>query len=102
MSKFREINQKVLEIPFNSTNKYHVSIYETDTVNGTDNDSRRYLLVMKGAPERIFERCSTIFVDGTDVEINDCEFVLSVDEYWSLCLIYLQIGKVHSNTVIWN
>jgi magnesium-transporting ATPase (P-type) len=28
---------------------------------------------MKGAPERILERCSTIYIDGTDIELNDCK-----------------------------
>ena len=28
---------------------------------------------MKGAPERILERCTTIYIDGTDIELNDCK-----------------------------
>lgn len=44
---------KVAEIPFNSTNKYQVSIHMAP-------DDDRFLLVMKGAPERILERCSQI------------------------------------------
>jgi sodium/potassium-transporting ATPase subunit alpha len=52
VSQYREKNRKVIEVPFNSTNKYQVSIHETD-----DGDER-YLLVMKGAPERILERCN--------------------------------------------
>jgi magnesium-transporting ATPase (P-type) len=28
---------------------------------------------MKGAPERILERCTTIFTDGADIELNDCK-----------------------------
>jgi len=31
-----------------------------------DADSGNYLLVMKGAPERIVDRCSTILVDGNE------------------------------------
>jgi len=27
---------------------------------------------MKGAPERIIEKCATIFIDGQDIEMNDC------------------------------
>ena len=65
--KFRESNRKICEIPFNSTNKYQVSLHETQ-----DGDDR-YLLVMKGAPERILERCSTIYIDGGDIELNECE-----------------------------
>jgi magnesium-transporting ATPase (P-type) len=31
---------------------------------------------MKGAPERILEKCSTIFIDGQDIEMNECMFEL--------------------------
>merc|ERR1712235_11989 len=58
---YRKNNKKVCEIPFNSTNKFQVSIHETD-----DPNDKRYLLVMKGAPERILDRCSTIIIDGTE------------------------------------
>lgn len=57
----RKKNKKVCEIPFNSTNKYQVSIHESD-----DSSDPRHLLVMKGAPERILERCSTIFIGGKE------------------------------------
>ena len=60
---YREKSKKVCEIPFNSTNKYQVSIHEQE---GKDS----YLLVMKGAPERILDRCSTILVNGNEVELT--------------------------------
>ncbi|CAF4018133.1 unnamed protein product [Adineta steineri] len=69
--KFRESNPKVCEIPFNSTNKYQVSIHEMRTGNDNDHSRTYHLLVMKGAPERILEKCSTIFIDGQDIEMND-------------------------------
>merc|ERR1712177_121271 len=58
---YRARNKKVCEIPFNSQNKFQVSIHETE-----DPNEKRYLMVMKGAPERILERCATIVVDGTE------------------------------------
>merc|ERR1712227_7204 len=58
---YRAKNKKVCEIPFNSTNKFQVSIHETE-----DKNDNRYLLVMKGAPERILDRCSTIVIDGKE------------------------------------
>merc|ERR1712055_90735 len=58
---YRARNKKVCEIPFNSQNKFQVSIHETE-----DPNEKRYLMVMKGAPERILERCSTIVIDGTE------------------------------------
>ncbi|CAF3362233.1 unnamed protein product [Rotaria socialis] len=69
--KFRESNRKVFEIPFNSTNKYQLSIHEMCSRNDTENARLYYLMVMKGAPEAILEKCSTIFIDGKDIQIND-------------------------------
>ncbi|XP_063888582.1 sodium/potassium-transporting ATPase subunit alpha-B-like isoform X5 [Scylla paramamosain] len=63
---WRSRNKKVCEIPFNSTNKYQVSIHETQ-----DKNDLRYLLVMKGAPERILERCSTIFMNGEEKALDE-------------------------------
>merc|ERR1711990_270653 len=57
-------NPKVVEIPFNSTNKWQLSVHEVE-------DDSRYLMVMKGAPERILDRCSTIMINGEAVEMTD-------------------------------
>ncbi|XP_017324992.2 sodium/potassium-transporting ATPase subunit alpha-3b [Ictalurus punctatus] len=62
----REKNKKVAEIPFNSTNKYQLSIHETE-----DPNDNRYLLVMKGAPERILDRCSTIMLQGKEQPMDE-------------------------------
>merc|ERR1719392_598106 len=64
--EYRKKNKKVCEIPFNSTNKFQVSIHETE-----DKNDNRYLLVMKGAPERIVDRCSTIVVDGRELPMTE-------------------------------
>merc|ERR1712149_17748 len=63
---YRAANKKVCEIPFNSTNKFQVSVHETE-----DKNDNRYLLVMKGAPERIVDRCSTIIVDGRELPLTE-------------------------------
>ncbi|GMT29389.1 hypothetical protein PFISCL1PPCAC_20685 [Pristionchus fissidentatus] len=61
--EYRNANPKVVEIPFNSTNKYQVSIHELPKQD-------EYLLVMKGAPERIVERCATILLDGVEMTMT--------------------------------
>merc|ERR1712141_840695 len=96
---YRARNKKVCEIPFNSTNKFQVSIHEQE-----DKSDSRYLLVMKGAPERILDRCSTIVVNGKEMPLTQewknafetaymelgglgervlgfCDFVLPKDKY---------------------
>uniref|UniRef100_A0A915C2G8 Sodium/potassium-transporting ATPase subunit alpha n=2 Tax=Parascaris univalens TaxID=6257 RepID=A0A915C2G8_PARUN len=65
VSAFRSRHPKIAEIPFNSTNKYQVSLHETD-----DGDPS-YLLVMKGAPERILDRCTTILMKGKEVDLDE-------------------------------
>ncbi|KAI0231032.1 Sodium/potassium-transporting ATPase subunit alpha [Lamellibrachia satsuma] len=59
VTQFRDLHRKVCEIPFNSSNKYQVSVHE---YKGPDNSE--FLLVMKGAPERILDRCATIMING--------------------------------------
>ncbi|GFY47743.1 hypothetical protein TNIN_268231 [Trichonephila inaurata madagascariensis] len=66
VTAYRSKNPKVCEIPFNSTNKYHVTIHEIE-----DNNERCYLLAMKGAPERILDRCSTIYIHGEEKVMDD-------------------------------
>uniref|UniRef100_A0A8B9JB36 Sodium/potassium-transporting ATPase subunit alpha n=1 Tax=Astyanax mexicanus TaxID=7994 RepID=A0A8B9JB36_ASTMX len=61
----RDNNPKVCEIPFNSTNKYQLSIHEME------DSPTGHLLVMKGAPERILDRCSTIMINGEELPLND-------------------------------
>merc|ERR1711874_797061 len=63
---YRAKNKKLVEIPFNSTNKFQVSIHET-----SDPDEKRALLVMKGAPERILQLCSTIVIDGQERALTE-------------------------------
>merc|ERR1719418_346140 len=77
---YRARNKKVCEIPFNSTNKFQVSVHEQD-----DKGKSNYLLVMKGAPERILERCTTIHVNGQD---------LPMDQQWKARFesAYMELG----------
>lgn len=43
-----------------------LSIHENE-----DENDNRYLLVMKGAPERILDRCSTIMIQGKEQPMDD-------------------------------
>jgi len=96
---FRNANEKMVEIPFNSGNKYQVSIHKN-----SDPNDKRHVLVMKGAPERILDRCSTILIKGEEQPLTEewkdsfntsymelgglgervlgfCDFMLNVEEY---------------------
>ncbi|XP_017557416.1 sodium/potassium-transporting ATPase subunit alpha-1-like [Pygocentrus nattereri] len=62
----RDKHPKVAEIPFNSTNKYQLSIHK----NPNPSESK-HLLLMKGAPERILDRCSSILLQGKEEPLDD-------------------------------
>jgi len=62
----RARNKKVCEVPFNSSNKYQVSVHENE-----DKNDGRYFLAMKGAPERILDLCSTIFINGEEKVLDE-------------------------------
>ncbi|XP_017872777.1 PREDICTED: sodium/potassium-transporting ATPase subunit alpha-like isoform X1 [Drosophila arizonae] len=54
----RRTHYKITEIPFNSTDKFQVSVHSYIT-------SDSYFIVeMKGAPERILDRCNMIIIHG--------------------------------------
>ena len=57
------------EIPFTSANKYAVTIHEPVDFAPSEN-SRDCLLLMKGAPEQIWQRCTKIFLNGQEVPIS--------------------------------
>ncbi|KAK0077597.1 hypothetical protein PV325_003686 [Microctonus aethiopoides] len=94
--RFRQIYDKIAEVPFNSVTKYQISIHKDDD---------GYNIYMKGAPEVIIDYCNTILtMDGETRELtyNDiiesrractelgflgervlayCDFHLSSDDY---------------------
>ena len=58
---------KVLEIPFNSETKWHLTIHMKKSSKGA------LTLYMKGAPERILKICSTILIDGVARPLGESE-----------------------------
>jgi len=62
VESIRAKNPKIVEIPFNSTNKWQLSIHEVEG---------KYLLVMKGAPERVLAKCGKILVNGEETDMTD-------------------------------
>ncbi|XP_025770910.1 sodium/potassium-transporting ATPase subunit alpha-4-like [Puma concolor] len=65
VKEMREKNPKVAEIPFNSTNKYQMSIHLQEE------SSQPHVLMMKGAPEKILEFCSTCLLNGEEYPLDE-------------------------------
>uniref|UniRef100_A0A8D0C6M8 Sodium/potassium-transporting ATPase subunit alpha n=1 Tax=Scleropages formosus TaxID=113540 RepID=A0A8D0C6M8_SCLFO len=66
VKEMRDKYPKIAEIPFNSTNKYQLSIHKNP-----NSSEPKHILVMKGAPERILDRCSTILIQGKEQPLDD-------------------------------
>uniref|UniRef100_A0A7R9U5E7 Cation-transporting P-type ATPase N-terminal domain-containing protein n=1 Tax=Pinguiococcus pyrenoidosus TaxID=172671 RepID=A0A7R9U5E7_9STRA len=60
---YRATNPVVIEIPFNSKNKYQAHVHKLE-------DGSRAVL-MKGAPERIIDRCTEAFINGEVVDFPE-------------------------------
>ncbi|XP_052592472.1 sodium/potassium-transporting ATPase subunit alpha-4 [Peromyscus californicus insignis] len=65
VSEMRQKNPKVAEIPFNSTNKYQMSIHLLE------DNSQAHVLLMKGAPERILDFCTSFLLNGQEYPMDE-------------------------------
>ncbi|XP_059054065.1 sodium/potassium-transporting ATPase subunit alpha-B-like isoform X3 [Achroia grisella] len=63
LKSIRKKYPKIAEIPFNSVNKYQVSIHE-------HSEASNYIVVMKGAPECILARCTSIALDKSNADMT--------------------------------
>ena len=68
VSEVRTKHRKLCDIPFGSFDKYkiHVAICTMNTPSGSRN-----ILLMKGAPETILERCNTVLFQNEEILLND-------------------------------
>jgi sodium/potassium-transporting ATPase subunit alpha len=61
--EFRSTLKQVAAIPFNSNNKWQLSIHE-------DRDKACNVILMKGAPEKIAALCEHVWLNGQKVPVN--------------------------------
>ena len=59
----------VFEIPFNSTNKWQLTIVRS-RAHSSDHDNTKYLLLMKGAPEIVLGKCKSYLRCGMETPID--------------------------------
>ncbi|KAG0320836.1 hypothetical protein BGZ97_012725 [Linnemannia gamsii] len=75
--EMQDLYPKVFEVPFNSENKWAMTIHDKS------HDHGRFTLLMKGAPERILRLCSTILINGSAVPLT-AEYAKAYDEMYAL------------------
>lgn len=66
VDEYHAANPKLHEIKFNSTNKWQLSIHKSE-----DPSVKHPVMVFKGAPERVINRCSKILMNGEEVPLTD-------------------------------
>ncbi|KAF9427804.1 hypothetical protein BGZ76_002184, partial [Entomortierella beljakovae] len=79
IANFDELNDlypKVFEVPFNSENKWAMTIHQKEHATG------KHTLLIKGAPERILRLCSTILINNEPVPLT-AEHSKAYDEMYA-------------------
>ncbi|KAG0015482.1 hypothetical protein BGZ82_001394 [Podila clonocystis] len=80
IGNFDELNDiypKVFEVPFNSDNKWAMTIHHKEHTSG------KFTLLMKGAPERILRLCSSILINNEAVPLTS-EHSKAYDDMYAL------------------
>ena len=72
--QFRSKYEKIFEVPFNSKNKYQISIHEA---------FEKRFLVMKGAPEMVIKHCTHYMKKNKQNEIDD-KFMTSFQKTYEI------------------
>lgn len=68
IEEYRELNKKVHEVPFNSSNKWQMSIHSMSEQNGEQ------IMFVKGAPDVLLDKCSRYLSDSGEIKDKDSEF----------------------------
>lgn len=68
----RRRHPMVAEVPFNSSNKFHLTVHQV--MGSLSSLQHYYLLCLKGAPERILERCTTYLTDEGVHSVKEAAF----------------------------
>ncbi|KAH9409628.1 Sodium/potassium-transporting ATPase subunit alpha-1 [Tyrophagus putrescentiae] len=64
VNRIRRKYPVVAEIPFNSFNKYYLTVHELANPASKHYQHHKYLVCIKGAPERILNLCNSILLNG--------------------------------------
>jgi sodium/potassium-transporting ATPase subunit alpha len=65
VAEYRETCKRVFSVPFNSSNKWMLSVHEQE------DPSAEYILMVKGAPERVMNMCVSVMTEEGEQEMSD-------------------------------
>lgn len=86
----RENNKRVFEDPFDSTKKYMI------TINESDEQKNKHHAYLKGAVEKVLEKCDYMYLHGKRVKLEEKhkkQILKKVSEYTSNALRVLALGS---------
>ena len=70
VATYRKEHQRRFLIPFNSFNKYMLAIHDSVSAANGKPDEAPLRVMVKGAPSRVFEMCTTALVHGEEVPFD--------------------------------
>ncbi|CAF4096352.1 unnamed protein product [Adineta steineri] len=74
IDKVRKVNPRLKALPFNSSNKFMITANEIETLDSSIPQQERTILVLlKGAPDIVIQRCSTYKTNNDDIAPLDNE-----------------------------
>jgi sodium/potassium-transporting ATPase subunit alpha len=68
ITEYRGACKRFVSIPFNSSNKWMLAIHEQE---GPNADSKPLILMVKGAPERVMNMCSSVLSKGQNLPMTE-------------------------------
>jgi sodium/potassium-transporting ATPase subunit alpha len=68
IADYRRACKRIVSIPFNSTNKWMASICEQE---GPNPDGSSLILMVKGAPERVMNMCTSVLANGKLEDLDE-------------------------------
>ncbi len=80
IDEYRESNPCIFKIPFNSKNKYQVHVCMQEQYGPPHDNVGPRVVLMKGAPERIVDRCDEVLLDDKVVPMTD-ELRVRIEEH---------------------
>ncbi|KAF8968636.1 hypothetical protein BDZ97DRAFT_1799384 [Flammula alnicola] len=86
-SQVRESNAQIFQIPFNSKNKWMLTMYDASSSASSENPSGEKLIYVKGAPDILLPRCTSYWSAVTnDIQPFDASArskLVALQEKWS-------------------
>uniref|UniRef100_A0A1I8AS76 Cation_ATPase_N domain-containing protein n=1 Tax=Steinernema glaseri TaxID=37863 RepID=A0A1I8AS76_9BILA len=61
----------VYEVPFNSLRKWHLMVLQEEGVKSEEDGETPFLLMIKGAPEVVIQKCATLATDDGEAELDE-------------------------------